>query len=373
MDSIIVNTMQNKRVVVAMSGGVDSSVAAALLKDKGYEVIGITMRLWPKSLCDSFTKERTCCSLSDIEDARRVSERLHIPFYVINLEKEFKEYVIDYFVQQYCEGKTPNPCIVCNEAIKFGSLLNKAQALGADYVATGHYARLYYNSKNKRFCILEGVDKKKDQSYVLFRLSQEQLAHTLLPLGGHTKDEVRKLAKRFKLPVCDKPDSQELCFVLDGNYNEFIKGRLNQKVTAGDIVDKDRNVLGKHKGLHCYTIGQRHNLGISVGRPVYVIDIDAEKNIIAVGDKRDLQKTGFTAFNLNWVSILSLNGKPVRVKAKIRSNHPKQYADIIKDADRVRVIFKSPQSAITPGQAVVFYDGETVLGGGWIEKGKIKE
>ena len=363
-----------KRVVVAMSGGVDSSVAASLLKDKGYEVIGVTMRLWPEELC-GLHGQRSCCSLESIEDARAVANRLGIPYYVLNVKDEFKREVIDYFCSEYSRGRTPNPCIVCNNKIKFSTLLEKAKDLGADYVATGHYASLDYDAVSGRYFIKEGKDKTKDQSYVLFNLTQGQLKYMLLPLGELTKKEVRELARAKDLRISEKPESQEICFVLNGDYRDFIKDRLRD-IAPGKIIDTEGRNLGEHRGIAFYTVGQRKGLGIAAGRPLYIIQIDAEKNSILVGEEEDVRKKELIASEISWMAVDSMKGAmrngsgrngPLRARAKIRYNHKKADCQIIPVSDgEVEVIFDEPQHAITPGQAVVFYEGEKILGGGWI-------
>lgn len=356
-----------QRIVVAMSGGVDSSVAAALLKDEGYEVIGITMQLWPKEDCGP-GRDRMCCSLEGIRDARYVAQKLGIPFYVTDFHKEFKKFVIDYFIRQYLEGFTPNPCIVCNEKIKFGALMEKAKELGADLVATGHYAAVYFDDKSKRFVLREGLDKSKDQSYVLFGLSQEQLGSTRFPLGGITKDNVRKIAKGLGLELVHaKKDSQEICFVED-DYAKYLTKKAKVKIAPGPILNKDGEILGQHKGAPFYTIGQRHGLGITHKEPLYVIKTDVSKNQIVVGSKNDVLKKEFIAGNLNWI-LFAEPKKEFRASVKIRYKHPKAPASIsVLDQNEVRVIFDEPQEAPTPGQAAVFYDDELVIGGGWIKK-----
>lgn len=345
----------------------DSSAAAALLKEQGYDVIGITMQLWPKSECGAHS-DKACCSLEGIRDARYVAQKLGIPFYVVDFHKEFKKSVIDYFVDQYTKGFTPNPCIACNEMIKFGALMDKAQKLGAELIATGHYAVSYYDEAKKRFCLKEGADKSKDQSYVLFNLSQEQLSRARFPVGGFTKDRIRKLAKDFKFDmVFDKKDSQEICFV-DEDYNRYLTKKAKIKVMPGQILDKDGKVLGRHKGTPFYTIGQRRGLGIAHKEPLYVIKINVVTNEIIVGTKKDVFKKELTAGNLNWIMF----EKPPRIfkaQAKIRYKHKKAAAKItMLDTGEAKVVFDEPQEAPTPGQAVVFYDKEMVTGGGWINK-----
>ncbi len=352
-----------KRVVVAMSGGVDSSVAAALLLKQGYEVIGITLKLWPKTLCGQ-KQPRSCCSLQDIEDARSVAQKLKIPFYVLNIEKEFEKQVIDYFCRDYASGRTPNPCIICNHKIKFGTLLKKALELGADYVATGHYAKVVFDKKVKRFVIKEGKDKTKNQSYVLFGLDQNQLSHCLLPVGSYLKKEVREMALKFQLKPHQKPDSQEICFILSNDYHKFLKDRLNGRIKPGNIIDKTGRILRAHNGVCFYTIGQRKGLG-AFGQPMYVTNINAKDNTITVGVEKDLKKKEFLVDNLNWLIKPAAN---LKIKAKIRYNHPKSDALVKLMADNsAKVIFSKPQSSITPGQAAVFYKNDIVIGGGWIK------
>ncbi len=349
-----------------MSGGVDSSTAAGLLKEAGYEVVGATMCIG--------TGDRTqggparCCSLSDIEDARRVALRLGIPFYVISLREEFEEEVIQYFCREYGQGKTPNPCILCNEKIKFGSLLKKAMELGADFLATGHYARLGFDERTGRYLLRKGADRKKDQSYVLFSLKQDQFRHILFPLGDLQKEEVRQKALQLGLQVHDKAESQEVCFIQDTSYHSFLSERLSVPVEPGPILDKEGRVLGKHKGIPFYTIGQRRGLGLAKGKPLYVIKIDREKNAIFVGGVEEVLSDTFIVDSTHWVippeAVLFHD-----VHVKIRYNHAGAEASLFqKEEGKLEVKFQSPQKAITPGQAAVFYQGETLVGGGWIQE-----
>jgi len=341
-----------KKIVVAMSGGVDSSVAAALLKEEGHDVIGVTMQIWPGK------KEDSCCSLSAVEDARRVANKLGIPYYVLNFKQIFKKTVIDDFISEYDRGRTPNPCVRCNQHVKFDALLNKMKALGADYIATGHYARI--EKADGRYILKKGVDPKKDQSYFLYALSQKALSKTIFPLGGLTKQEVRKIAKKFKLNVADKEESQEICFV-EGNFGELFRPK------EGDIIDLAGKVIGRHKGYQLYTIGQRKGLGLSRKDPAYVLKIDPKTNTITVGDRGDVYGDDLTAGDLNWISVDRIDA-PTKVMAKIRYNSPGSEAEILPlSKEKVRVMFKKPQFAITPGQSVVFYNGDTVVGGGIIE------
>lgn len=353
------------KVVIGMSGGVDSSVAAALLKREGYDVIGITIKTWPKEECGS-SFGKACCSLEAITRARAAAEDLKIPHYVIDFSADFKDKVIDYFCAEYLKGRTPNPCVVCNEAIKFGVMLDKAASLGAPAVATGHFAKSGFDKKKGRFLLREGEDRSKGQSYFLFRLSQEQLAHALFPLGDMTKAAVRSTARRLRLKAFNAVSSQDICFIQGLEYAEYIKKRTGVEIKAGEIVDASGKVLGHHKGILFYTIGQRRGLGIAHREPLYVTAIDIGQNRIVAGPRKEVMKRSLTADGLNWVAIDNLT-KPVRITAKIRYNHKKAAAIVTKTgADTVRVDFDKPQFAPTPGQAVVFYEKDMVLGGGWI-------
>jgi len=356
----------SKRVIVSMSGGVDSSIAAALLKNKGHEVIGATLQFWPKKSCGK-TKPKSCCSLKDIEDARKVAAKLKIPFYVFNVYEEFQKHVIDYFCSEYSRGRTPNPCIPCNDKIKFNFLIKKAEELAADYVATGHYARISYSRKHKRYILKRSRYLDKDQSYALFNLSQKQLSSILFPIGGVDKPEARKRALKLGLQVHDKPDSQDICFIWDGDYKKFLRQRTPELFVSGDIVDTKGEILGRHKGVACYTIGQREGLGISGPHPFYVTQINSKNNTIVVGTRQQAHKKVLTASKVSWIGGNTPSGK-IKVQAKIRYRH-KGAKVVIKPLQKtkVEVSFEQPQFAVTPGQAVVFYDNDEVLGGGWIE------
>ena len=347
-----------------MSGGVDSSVAAYLLKEQGYDVIGVTMQIWQE---DKEYEERDggCCSLSAVDDARRVADKIGIPFYVLNFRDSFKKNVIDYFIDEYMEGKTPNPCIACNKYLKFDELLKKAQGIGADYIATGHYAKI--EEHNGRYILVKSDDDKKDQTYALYNMTQEQLAHTLMPCGEYTKDRIREIAKEIGLDVHNKKDSEEICFISDNNHGKYISEAMPGKVKQGNFVDKDGNILGKHKGIVYYTIGQRKGLGLAMGRPVFVTDINPLTNEVVVGAEEDIFKTDLICKDINFIAFDNLD-KSLELKAKIRYSAKPATATITPlENGKVRVSFKEKQRAITKGQSVVFYLDDLVVGGGIIE------
>jgi len=365
------------RIAVAMSGGVDSSTVAALLAQQGHAVIGLTMQLWDQRRLPSRVPRGDaagrCCSLDDVYDARRVAGQIGIPFYVVNFEREFEERVVKPFVDDYLAGRTPIPCTLCNNFLKFDRFLEMADSVGAGMIATGHYARVRYDQSAGRYQLLRPADHTKDQTYFLFGLTQAQLARTLFPLGDLTKSAVRSLARSLGLAVADKGDSQEICFVPDGDYAAFLDAYLKETgasppETCGDIVSADGHTLGRHHGVHHFTIGQRRGLGVAAGEPLYVISTDPHSRRVVVGGPEALLRGRLSARGINWVSIAGLEG-PLRAEVKIRNKHAAAPATLQPTGDpgRVEVVFDAPQRAVTPGQGAVFYQGGLVLGGGWIE------
>jgi tRNA-specific 2-thiouridylase len=370
---------RKKKVVLAMSGGVDSSVAAVLLQRAGYEVLGCFMRLGsPKGVEEPDScatpepgakQKQGCCSVLDAADARRVAGMLDIPFYVLNFQDDFGK-VIDYFVSEYNRGRTPNPCVRCNDWLKFGKLAQYAEAVGAEYVASGHYARIGADPVTGRQTLLRGIDHRKDQSYVLFGMNEKTVAHTLLPIGDLEKPAVRAIAEEMKLPVFNKPDSQEICFVPNQDYAGLVQRRSPETFSSGQLVTTSGEVVGTHSGHQHFTIGQRKGVGVALGYPIYVVDIETGSNRVKLGSKQDLLKKKLVAKQINLIGdrLRSAGDKGLQVTAKIRYNHEPQAATaVLSGIDEISVTFDEPQTAITPGQAVVIFDGDVVLGGGWIE------
>jgi tRNA-uridine 2-sulfurtransferase len=366
----------NNTIAVAMSGGVDSSTVAAMLRAEGYELVGLTLQLWNQRRLagkDGMPEQVTgrCCSLDDVYDARRVAEALEIPYYVVNEEERFEQDVVRPFVREYLSGRTPIPCSLCNNHLKFDQLLVRARQIGADRIATGHYARNAYDRVRGRWILSRPVDQAKDQTYFLFGLTQEQLSRTLFPLGGYKKAEVREMAARRGLAIAAKPDSQEICFIPGGDYKAFISAYLSEQGeeipdTAGELVSTAGEVIGRHTGIHNFTIGQRKGLGVSPPDPLYVIQIDHSTHRVTVGPDAEATTRTLRARELNWIAVPELRGE-MRVRAKIRHRHEPAWATIrIVGPDEIEAIFDEPQRAVTPGQAAVFYDGDEVVGGGWI-------
>ena len=355
-----------KKVVVGMSGGVDSSVAACLLKKQGYDVIGVTMQIWQDEDPEETAENGGCCGLTAVEDARKVAWSLGIPYYVMNFRKEFKAAVMDYFVDEYLHGRTPNPCIACNRYVKWEALLSRSLEIGADYIATGHYARIL-KLPNGRYTVRNSVTAQKDQTYALYNLTQDQLARTLMPVGDFTKEEIRQMAEDMGLPVAKKKDSMDICFIPDNDYAAFIQRSAGEVPGAGNFVDKEGKILGRHKGITHYTVGQRKGLNLSMGRPVFVVEIRPETNEVVIGDNEDVFTNVLRCDKLNWMAVDGLHGKPMDVIAKIRYSHRGSPCTIREIGDdMVECCFHEPVRAVTPGQAVVFYDGDYVAGGGTI-------
>jgi tRNA-specific 2-thiouridylase len=368
------------RIVVAMSGGVDSSVAAALLAEEGHDVIGVSMQLYDASgddgQADGLRRFGSCCTLDDLHDARRVAAAIDIPHYILNFEQQFDARVVSNFVQEYASGRTPLPCARCNSDLKFSTLLERACGFGADHVATGHYARVEHDTASGRYLLKRGVDPAKDQSYFLFSLTQEQLGRAVFPVGDLPKEAVREYARSRNLPVADKPDSQEICFVPDNDYARFVAAHSSQAASAkGAIVDEEGRVVGRHDGVHRFTVGQRRGLqlsGATGGAPVYVLSLDAADQRVVIGPKTSLERATLTASGVNWIT--GEPSGPVRVAAQIRYRHPAAAATVRPiraghpaGGGRAELVFDQPQIAITPGQAVVFYREDVVVGGGWID------
>ncbi len=360
--------MEKKKVVIGMSGGVDSSVAAWLLKEQGYDVIGVTMQIWQDEDPLQVEENGGCCGLSAVEDARRVAAQLQIPYYVMNFKKDFKEKVIDYFMDEYLHGRTPNPCIACNRYVKWESLLQRSMEIGADFIATGHYARVE-RLPNGRCAVRQSVTATKDQTYALYRLTQEQLSRTLMPVGAYTKEQIRAFAEELGLSVAHKPDSQEICFVPDKDYARFIEEHAHVKIPEGNFVWTDGTVIGKHKGITHYTVGQRKRLGLSMGRPVVVLAIRPDTGEVVIGETDDVFCRTLRADHLNWMAVEQPVGER-RFLAKIRYAHEGSMCTVrMTGPDEAECVFDEPVRAVTPGQAVVFYDGDYVAGGGTIKKG----
>jgi tRNA-uridine 2-sulfurtransferase len=361
--------LNKRKVVVAMSGGVDSSVAAALLLEKGYEVIGISLKTHNTKTDESETGSKTCCSVDDLEDARRVCQQLDIPFYPLNYVEEFKKEVMDYFAEEYARGRTPNPCVKCNDKVKFAQLLQETKKLGAYYLATGHYARCEKGPTGK-WNLYRGADEKKDQSYFLFNLQQEQLEHVLFPLGDYTKEDVRKVATQYDLKTADKGESQEICFVPKSNYAEVLeKNYPHLTGTSGEFVDPSGQSLGTSKGVYAYTIGQRRGLGVAAGQRQYVTKLDPETHRVVLGTNADLMKNRLLADQLTWVNQDGIYvGMKLGIKIRYHQHVVTGYLNALSN-EGAMIDFEESQRAITPGQAVVFYRDDEVLGGGWIKEG----
>lgn len=356
----------NKKIVVGMSGGVDSSVAVHLLKQQGYDIIGVTMQIWQDEERECLEDKGGCCGFSAVDDARMVAEKLDIPYYVMNFKKEFKSSVIDYFVDEYTKGLTPNPCIACNRYVKWESLLNKSLQLGAKYIATGHYAKIVKHPVTDRYTIKTANTDAKDQTYALYNLTQFQLEHTLMPIGDYEKDEIRKIASEIGLVVANKPDSQDICFVPDGNYSKFIVDNYGVDAKEGNFIDVYGNILGKHKGIMNYTIGQRKGLGVAFGVPMYVLEIRANTNEVVLGSNDDLFKKEVILRDFNFMCIDDFDGE-LEVTGKLRYSQKRAKCVLSKlDDGNIKAIFEQPQRAVTAGQAGVFYDGDYVVGGGTI-------